>query len=165
MKKGFTLIELLVVISIIGLLASVALASLKTARDKAADATIKSNLSGIRTQAEVYYDNNDQVYSGDVGFSACSDFLGDYVFGDPNIELAITSTETIAGEGDFGYGVMCGFSPERWVVIAALRSASQFFWCVDSTGNSKPIPDGDDLAVIISNGPGASPFLCDEIID
>jgi prepilin-type N-terminal cleavage/methylation domain-containing protein len=45
--RGFTLIELMVVVSIIGLLSSVVLASLNSARTKAKDAAIKSSLTQI----------------------------------------------------------------------------------------------------------------------
>jgi prepilin-type N-terminal cleavage/methylation domain-containing protein len=55
--RGFTLIELLVVIAIIGVLSAVVLASLNTARAKGADATIKGDLSGIRSQASIYFDD------------------------------------------------------------------------------------------------------------
>ena len=53
-KKGFTLIELLVVIAIIGMLSSIVLASLKSARAKASDAKILSQFAGLRTQAMLY---------------------------------------------------------------------------------------------------------------
>src|SRR3989338_9164463 len=56
-RQGFTLIELLVVIAIIGMLSSVVLVSLNSARGKGADVAIKANLSGVRTQAEIVYDN------------------------------------------------------------------------------------------------------------
>lgn len=56
MKKGFTLIELLVVISIIGLLSSVVLASLNTAREKARDAKRILSLNQIQKALELYYD-------------------------------------------------------------------------------------------------------------
>lgn len=55
-KKGFTLIELLVVVAIIGLLSSVVLASLNSARGKAQDARRKSDLKQIQIAIELYYD-------------------------------------------------------------------------------------------------------------
>lgn len=57
-KKGFTLIELLVVISIIGLLSSVVLASLNTARGKARDVVRVAELNQIYTALEAYYIDN-----------------------------------------------------------------------------------------------------------
>lgn len=57
-QKGFTLIELLVVIAIIGILSSVVLASLNSARDKAKDVSIKSNLRNAISQAEIFYSSN-----------------------------------------------------------------------------------------------------------
>src|SRR3954463_14032576 len=61
-RRGFTLIELLVVIAIIGVLSSVVLASLNTARNKGADAAVKSNLEQARAQAELFYDANGNKY-------------------------------------------------------------------------------------------------------
>lgn len=57
-KSGFTLIELLVVIAIIGLLASIVLVSLNSARKKARDAKRLTDISQIQTALEMYYDNN-----------------------------------------------------------------------------------------------------------
>ena len=59
-EKGFTLIELLVVVAIIGLLSSIVLASLNTARAKARDARRLADMKQLQLALELYYDVNNQ---------------------------------------------------------------------------------------------------------
>jgi type II secretion system protein G len=56
--RGFTLIELLVVIAIIGLLSSVVLASLNSARTKGRDARRLSDVKQVQLALELYYNDN-----------------------------------------------------------------------------------------------------------
>jgi prepilin-type N-terminal cleavage/methylation domain-containing protein len=135
--SGFTLIELLVVIAIIGILSSVVLASLNTARNRGADAAIKSNLANARAEAELYYDTNNSSYNtggagANVGVCASS---GTNVIGD-NIAGA-----TSAGSG----AVACYASATAWAATAQLKTNTGQYYCVDSTGYA---------AVSSSNGPG-----------
>jgi type II secretion system protein G len=57
-QKAFTLIELLVVIAIIGLLASIVLIALQSARSKARDANRRATVKEIATALELYYNDN-----------------------------------------------------------------------------------------------------------
>ena len=56
-QKGFTLIELLVVIAIIGLLASVVLLSLNSARQKSRDAKRLADVRQIASAFELYFND------------------------------------------------------------------------------------------------------------
>lgn len=56
--KGFTLIELLVVIAIIGLLSTLAVVALNSARQKARDAKRVSDIKQISTALELFYSDN-----------------------------------------------------------------------------------------------------------
>lgn len=57
-QKGFTLIELLVVIAIIGLLASVVLLALNSARQKSRDAKRLADVRQIASALELYFNDN-----------------------------------------------------------------------------------------------------------
>jgi general secretion pathway protein G len=57
-KRGFTLIELLVVIAIIGLLSTLSILALNSARARSRDAKRISDVRQIQTALEMYYNDN-----------------------------------------------------------------------------------------------------------
>jgi len=153
-QKGFTLIELLVVIAIIGILSSIVLASLNSARDKAANTKIKSQLSSLRTAVQIYYDNrNPPGYipgtmtptNVNTGY-ACLPSM----FNDP-----ASGTLRIAGDPSAwppNTTVSCQATSNAYAASASLPvgegpGGTLDNWCVDSTGKSMgitdPLADGD----------------------
>lgn len=145
-KKGFTLIELLVVIAIIGILASVVIMALVSARAKSADAAIKATLGDFRTQAQNYYNsNNNYGTPGGAIFGtsvvACST-VGT-VF-DPlatlSIYPAILSSEKLS-DSSATWVATCAMTStgDAWAVSVPLKTDNTKSWCVDSTNAGRQI--------------------------
>ena len=65
-KSGFTLIELLVVIAVIGILASIIVASQNSARRKSRDARRLADIKQTQIALELYFDANSGVYPADI---------------------------------------------------------------------------------------------------
>ena len=72
MKKGFTLIEMLVVVSLIGILAAIALVSFSSVQKQARDTTRKSDLKQYQTAIESYSSKNNGNYLVSVATSLSS---------------------------------------------------------------------------------------------
>ncbi|MBI3573845.1 prepilin-type N-terminal cleavage/methylation domain-containing protein [Candidatus Kaiserbacteria bacterium] len=139
MKRGFTLIELLVVIAIIGILSSVVLASLNTARLKSRDVRRVADIKQLQLALALYYDSNsaypttltplttggyiavlptDPVsranysYSGlGVGATCSSYHLG--------ASIEDLTNQALQSDGDFTAGVACTGSPTDFSGLSA----------------------------------------------
>jgi prepilin-type N-terminal cleavage/methylation domain-containing protein len=105
-RKGFTLIELLVVILIIGVLATMAIATYPYVRAKAGDAAAKSDLRNAAIFQEDYYATN-------ATYADQSEVTSDF-------NTSENVTLTVVSSNDDGYE------------LSAIHSASTQTYCLSS---------------------------------
>ncbi len=143
LEKGFTLIELLVVIAIIGILSSVVLASLNTARSKAGDSAIKSNMANIRAQAEIFYDDPAAGNGTYTGVCGNANVIAQMNAANTAAGVAAAFSTTLTTPGSATQSVChVAANGSAWAANVPLKTSSANSWCVDSTGASKQITAG-----------------------
>ncbi len=155
--KGFTLIELLVVIAIIGILASVVLVSLNSARKKGNDTRVIADVQQMRTWLETQFNgsqypilgSNANCASGNAGNTG--ETFANCVTTGPGVATVPTtdanaialnsdaSSQQGAGPG-LSIGAMAGNA--AYVIRGRLVSDNTKYFCIDSSGGTNAVDTG-----------------------
>ncbi len=159
-KKGFTLIELLVVVAIIGVLASMVSSSLQDAKRKAQDAKIKTLMSQMRSQAELFHIDNGSYQGSATGgptddsITECGSMSGPYYpkFDGSLYDARVSEdfvrlmVEVTSITGVISNRIRCAtgnhlVTEDSWAFAAPLFNPADGYtgWCVDSSGYSGDI--------------------------
>lgn len=141
MRRGFTLIEILMVVAIIGIIMTVTLASVTTARDRGIDSQTKENLHTIRNQAELRHSNLGSygtavaVQGAAITSAPAYNATGaHFLISDQQANRALSESLSSAGSGYFAIGV----NGQSWAVAVATKAVTGY-WCVDAQGSAKVI--------------------------
>jgi type II secretion system protein G len=139
-KRGFTLIELLVVIAIIGILSSVVLASLNSARQKSRDSRRVADVKQLQNALELFYDANSS-YPTSTSLAVLAPTYIATIPKDPQDPQSVYAYSGLDSSAAASAGVTCqaanGKCPS-YVIIATLEDASNpaFTNDVDGTPNT-----------------------------
>jgi type IV pilus assembly protein PilA len=109
--KGFTLIELLIVVVIIGILAAIAIPQFASTKEKAFDATAKSDVRNAMSSQEAYFADEQTYGPGAIATGSFTTSQG----------IAISASAASAG----GYAI-----------TASHTSSGNTFWVQVGTGSS-----------------------------
>jgi len=137
-SRGFTLIELLVVIAIIGILSSIVLASLNTARIKGRDAARISNVKSLETAMELYYNDNNG-YPTSNGTSNGDVLLSDAALVGKLVPKYIASMPAIlVADGDHYYanGATSGVQPNGYDMLIYVEATNSYCRAGTLPGNT-----------------------------
>jgi prepilin-type N-terminal cleavage/methylation domain-containing protein len=139
-QKGFTLVELLVVIAIIGVLATLVLLQLGTARARARDTKRIADINQIRTAAESYFEDNGGTYPTTIDQTT----LGKYLTKVPSDPL--TGQAYGYAYHDAGAGRVDGY--QIWATLEQTAAALNGDVDIDSKslGWSGSTVNGDDAS-------------------
>jgi len=109
-SSGFTLIELLVVIAIIGILSSVVLASLNTARAKGRDAKRLAEIHSLQNAFELYYNDNGH-YPDVCGAASSGAYLASWATLLPSSYIGSMPNDPINTATQYGYYYCTQYKP------------------------------------------------------
>ena len=170
-KKGFSLIELLVVIAVIGILASIIMASVNSARDKGLNARRVTDIAQYQLALELYRDANGEYpdtaswaclgdYSGDSCWiggsvseqSVLSTALEPYIPGLPAVEVPVEG----ATESRVGY-IYIDRPPQGYRIRYHLEGTAQ------DCGPGILYDSGDDTDCRLCGGTEAGDSFCESI--
>lgn len=160
-NKGFTLIELLVVIAIIGILSSVVLASLNSARNKGKDAAVKVAMGQMANLMAMEYDDNKSYCNLQYGWITAQGGTCDTVFSGNYITQARATCKNIFNNaGENGWGAPGAYKIYSNTGIGCLTTYSFMialnngkWYCSGSSGRKgeyaaySNVPNGSDIGV------------------
>ena len=98
----------------------ISLVGVNKAREISADTSIRSQMSVLRTEAELYYDDHQSSYE---------DFCQNNKYTDGTQEQVKT----------LGRLLVCRDSKDKWAACVNLKAKSGYYYCVDNQGSSEEI--------------------------
>ncbi len=138
---GFTLVELLVVITIIGILATVAMVSLNSARVKARDARRMADVRQIALALEFCYNETGKYVSA----SAFPNIGQPLTCGGTTFINAIPSDPK---GGEYSYGVDNDSNPQKYVLGTTIETATNQALDTDTDGTVYTVDCADPVYCI-----------------